>query len=577
MKLSLIDFKNHGNSEYELEGDIVIEGKNGEGKTSILEGIVFTLFGRNFYGKLGTDVFIKDGAPCATTIVNLGDVEIKRTQGEDNSVYLNGSKSKVAEIGSLFPSVETALPIINPLYFIYEMSDLDKRDLFMKLLPPIDREEMFKKHFSKDETMVARFKNSSLRGLRDQISSNEAVLKANVSQVATYGLDIKSREDEIKQLRKTIPEMPEGVLEDEKDTQKKLEQAQRELGLMGNPNVRVAEYDKELEGLKEKVKPILEKLQVSNISNAIEKLDGATKELQEQVEESKKKIAQGNLILEQLEQFKEGKCPLCKQPVSGAQDRIEETQKELDQEGEIVLQLKEKLLKYESVLRTLNDARENVARCINGKDIYEKKVPKYEKLIKDIKEYEKNLVGNSKKDFEDAVERERKREQVKLIQNEIMRKKGTIARLEETNAKLRKDLPDLQLLEKALSNKGVDAYIAKEHAKEIEKLIKEYMDVEVVTVLENKTNDNTKEVFEVTKNGVSFRSMSFGEKVKLSIAFGLVLRKLARGFNLPFVLLDEASVLSKGTLTEIKDWLAKENVNLIYTRATDTKLIVKKD
>ena len=203
---------------------------------------------------------------------------------------------------------------------------------------------------------------------------------------------------------------------------------------------------------------------------------------------------------------------------------------------------------------------------------------KYEKLLSDIKELEEQLVGNSKEDFKNAVEIERQREVVKILQNEILSKKGTVAKLKSTNEKLQNDLPDLKLLEEALSNKGVDAWIAKEHAKTIEKLVGKYMDLEVVTVLENKTNDNTKEVFEVTRNGVSFRSMSFGERLKVSVAFGLVLRDLIPSFNLPFVLIDEGSVLSKDSLDDVKTWLNDSGVDLIYTKASDSKLkIVNED
>jgi DNA repair exonuclease SbcCD ATPase subunit len=236
-----------------------------------------------------------------------------------------------------------------------------------------------------------------------------------------------------------------------------------------------------------------------------------------------------------------------------------------------------KIDKYKQVLRQLQDLSDNVQRCINGRELSEKKIGKYEKLVEKIKELESQLVGNSKEDFRKAVEIEKMRENIRLIQNEITRKKGTVSKLKETNKKLENDLPDLKLLEEALSNSGVDAWVAKEQAKMIENMVSKYMKLEVITVLENKTNDNTKEVFEIMKDGVSFRSMSFGERIKVSIAFGLVLRELIKGFNLPFVLLDEGSVLSEDTLAEIKKWLNEQGVDLIYTKASDTKLSVKKD
>jgi len=578
MKLSLIDFKKHSSYDVDLDGNVLITGKNGEGKTSILEGIVFALFGRNFYGKVATDMYVKNGAPCGTAILTMENTEIKRTQGDDNAVYLNGAKSKVAEIGSLFPSVEMALPVINPLYFMYEMTDSDKRELFMKLLPPISREEIFKKHYSNRKDLVDRFRSSSLRNVRDQIKNSETILNANLGQISTYELDIKEKDEKIEEIRKNMPEAPEGVLEREKEVQKELDKLQKELGLLGNPQARIDEYKKELDEYKAEVEPIVEKLKAKNFSEAAEKVSSAKEEIEQQYESLREDIAKKKLVLGQLEQFEDGSCPLCKQPVASAQERIEETTKELEQLNDEVIAVKAKLDKYVEINKKFETLKDNVTRCVNGMKLHQKNVSKYEKLLSDIKELEEQLVGNSKEDFKNAVEIERQREVVKILQNEILSKKGTVAKLKSTNEKLQNDLPDLKLLEEALSNKGVDAWIAKEHAKTIEKLIGKYMDLEVVTVLENKTNDNTKEVFEVTRNGVSFRSMSFGERLKVSVAFGLVLRDLIPSFNLPFVLIDEGSVLSKDSLDDVKTWLNDSGVNLIYTKASDSKLkIVNED
>ena len=574
MKLSLIDFKKHSSYDVDLDGNVLITGKNGEGKTSILEGIVFALFGRNFYGKVATDVYVKNGAPCGTAILTMENTEIKRTQGDDNAVYLNGAKSKVAEVGSLFPSVEMALPVINPLYFMYEMTDSDKRELFMKLLPPISREEIFKKHYSDRKDLVDRFRSSSLRNVRDQIKNSETILNANLGQISTYELDIKEKDEKIKEIRDNMPEAPEGVLEKEKEVQKDLDKLQKELGLLGNPHARIDEYKKELSGYKAEIEPVVEKLKAENFSEAAEKVRVAKEETESKYEELKAEIAKRKVVLEQLEQFKDGKCPVCKQPVAEAKDRIGDVQEELSQMNDEVVTLKVKLDKYVEIDKNFETLRSNVARCVNGVKLHEKNVTKYERLMKDIKELESQLVGNSKEEFKNAVEIERQREVVKILQNEKLSRKGTIARLKETNEKLENDLPDLKVLEEALSNKGVDAWIAKEHAKTIEKLISKYMELEVVTVLENKTNDNTKEVFEVTRDGVSFRSMSFGERLKVSVAFGLVLRDLIPSFNLPFVLLDEGSVLSKDSLDAIKSWLDDSGVGLIYTKASDSKLKV---
>lgn len=572
MKVSLIDFKSHANTEVEFSGTTQIKGRNGEGKTSILEGIVFTLFGRNFYGKMSTDVFIKRESPCATAIVELDGTEIKRTQGEDSSVYLNGAKSRVAEVGGLFPSVDVCMPIINPLYFMYEMSDSIKRELFMKLLPTLDREELFKKHYSDRKDLVDRFKSSTLSRIREQLKSNETILKVNASQSAAYELDITLHKEEIKEIRKGIPKTPAGILKKEKALQVQLETVQKDISLLGNPIERVKEYEAELEGYRAEAQPIVKKLQVQNLTGAVEKMQVGLATIQTRYDVEKKSLAEDEVLLGQLEKFKDGTCPVCEQPVGGGVDRFEALKITMEGQEERVEELEEKVVKYTRIYKSLVDLKDNVLRCSNGMAVWKKKITRYKNLLKKAKELEGKLVGNTKEDFAKAVEIERLRATVKQVQNEVMRKKGSIARLKITSGKLENDLPDLVLLEEALSKKGVDAWIAKEHAKTIEKLLSKYVKVQVVTVLENKTNDNTKEVFEVTKDGVSFRSMSFGERLQMSIAFGLVLRKLVDNFNIPFVLLDEGSVLSKKTLDQIIEWVESEGCYLIYTKASNSAL-----
>ena len=180
---------------------------------------------------------------------------------------------------------------------MYEMTDSDKRELFMKLLPPISREEIFKKHYSDRKDLVDRFGSSSLRNVRDQIKNSETILNANLGQISTYELDIKEKDEKIEEIRKNMPEAPEGVLEREKEVQKELDKLQKELGLLGNPQARIDEYKKELDEYKAEVEPIVEKLKAKNFSEAAEKVSSAKEEIEQQYETLREDIAKKKLVL----------------------------------------------------------------------------------------------------------------------------------------------------------------------------------------------------------------------------------------------------------------------------------------
>lgn len=574
MKLSLVDFKKHEFFETDLEGDVCISGKNGEGKTAILEGLLFAMFGRSFWNKVGVDVLIREGAKCATATLNIDDLEIKRTIGKENAVYLNGVESKVSDVAALYPPLDVVYPAINPLYWIYEMSDIEKRALFAKLLPRLDREDIFKKHYSTREDLIAKFNSYTLKTIREQIKAFKTMLIADQSAIDTAKLDIQTKTSQIQELR-VDSQMPAGVLEREKDVQRQIEEKQTEITNMGNPQARIDEYKAELEEYAKQAKPIIEKLHAKNLSNATEMLAEYITKLEDVIGKAEHRSAELQMLIKQMEQFRTGVCPTCGQNVDKSIDRTDEYLTEYKKLQEQLVSYNTKYSSIQEIKDTVDDIAVNAVRCSNGIKIHENKISKFNSLTKKIEELQSELKGANQEDFAKAVDIENRRAQVGMLQNDITNKKNMIARLEENDKKIENDLPDLELLEQALSNAGVDAWIAREQAEMIKKELSEFVDVDIQTALVNKTNDNLKEVFEITKNGVSFRSMSYGEKIKIAIAFGLVIRRLAKNFNVPFVVIDEASTLSTDTLTVIKDWLSKDGINLIYTKATNTKLTIK--
>ena len=574
MELVLVDFKNHIHQGVTLKGVTEIGGRNGAGKTAILESIIFAYYGRNLYGGIAVDQFVRNGALSATVHMENDGIVIKRSFSKgEGSVHINGAKARATELMSMLPPLETALSVINPLYFIHEMSVNDRRSMFMKLLPQRSRIEIFKEKYSKDKEMIERFKLSDLDGLKRQKKSLEQTIIANEAMVNNYASGRIRVENSIKELEAITGRAPRGVLQKERDRQKEVNEIEARLEAIGNPHNVEKECKLELKEYADELKPILVKHDKEGLTELKEYFGSVKETLANDVETIRGEIAEYTVAIKQLGQFASGECPVCGSDVS---DRVVDEREAKVNLAEARDKFEESVGKYEVIV----DAHVEVMKIDKEVEEVRNKMRKarhkkkeYDRLTKKVEVLRSQLVGMTEEDFKKAVQLEANRLALKGLKAQLRNNSRNSVSANKSNVAIRKQLDEMDVLLTAFSPQGVEADLALDTAKRLEKEVAKVLgrEVRVVTVRKNKSNERVREVFDVYVDKIRFEFLSFGERILVAVAFGLVARNYLKEFPFKFILLDEASVLSSISIKRLKEMAGEAGVDFYYTKASQSK------
>lgn len=573
MRITLTNFKNHTNTDVDLKDSTVIEGRNGSGKTSILEAIMFVFYGRDFFGKVAVDGFVGHGKPECSASVELGGKVIKRTYSTEGNVYINGVKQRQIDFSAKFPPLELAYALTNPLYMLYEMTSLKLRALFMEYIPTPDPVEVFKAKYSKDEDMVERFRLGSYEEARKALVSLERAVDA-MDRDKTY------KEQEIYACRARIEGInavrvrgPQGILKREKERQAKIEQLAVKLATMGNVKSDLQAIKDRLGVIEQEVRGALEETKSENLSALIEFYKESCLKLQKEDARLEAVIEDKTLTLGLVSD--EGTCPVCGtklMSIGGLKKKLEgEIAMTVELRGRIIPQLEAFGDSLVTATELKREAVELQAKLSQAK----KKLSEFNNTTKKIAELRELQKGLSEDDFRRAVESESQKKLKAYTFGQIKNLQISIKGLNEKIAGTAKEIAKAEVLAEALSPQGVQAELAITVGETIQSRLKEYFpgrEVSVKTVRKNKSNGNFREVFDIRLDKVHFVNLSFGEKLLMMVILGLVLREYVKDFAFNFVLLDEASVLSSGTLGLIHRAVEKANLMLLCTKASENDL-----
>jgi len=149
------DFKGLPNGIYNFTDNNIITGRNGSGKSSIGEAIIFALYGRTRTGNASTGDLIHESAESTMVAVEFdtGTTLLR----EDSRFYgtkiqLNGEVTDQRTLDSSIPEYKTFISVFMPGYFMAQ-DESDQRNLLLQYGESIDMAKLFGEYTRKPELL----------------------------------------------------------------------------------------------------------------------------------------------------------------------------------------------------------------------------------------------------------------------------------------------------------------------------------------------------------------------------------------------------------------------------------------
>ena len=310
IKLQAENIKKLKAVEITPKGDIVIvSGKNGQGKTSVLDSIWFALGGGD--ATKNTPKPIRDGEQTASVSLDLGDIIVSRNWTGNNKTYLKVENKD----GAIFKSPQKLLDEMvgrlsfDPLEFS-QMSDKEQRDVLLSFLDtPINLDELEEKKqgIYQERTII----NRDIKSLEGQLVGfnkpaddlpKEGISTAQIMKEYKDAQNIINQNNEIRQEYKTIQykySNKKNEIEETKNQisilQKKLKKQQSELDVvkisgeklrakvekLNDPDI--DSFSKKIDAVEETNTAIRDAQKYRQIKTQLEKLQTESGELTEQI------------------------------------------------------------------------------------------------------------------------------------------------------------------------------------------------------------------------------------------------------------------------------------------------------
>lgn len=313
VKLKAVNIKKIKTAEITPEGNLVfISGKNGQGKSSIMDCILYALGGE----KQIPSQPVRNGEKEAEIEIDLGDFIVKRTFNEAGNSYLT-VKTKD---GATFPKAQEKLNnLVNTLYFdplkFTNMSAKEQKELLMKTLKIDLTQEEYNYRTKYEERTTIGAMGKTAKGELDSIAKPEAeyfkkeeikigdtmveiknleetreIILENKDRKSGNETEIKRHEEEINALKASNLILKEKIEKLEKDNPKieeKIIEKQKIIDSADDTNAKIREAKRYTEA-------------EARVNKYTEDWKTATKKLEEITESKNKKLQEAKMPIENL-------------------------------------------------------------------------------------------------------------------------------------------------------------------------------------------------------------------------------------------------------------------------------------
>lgn len=548
-KIKLENIRSYESKEIEFpEGSTLLSGDIGSGKTSILLGIEFALFGLQ-PGQRG-GALLRNGKDEGGVIIEFEtqgkEVIIERTLKRGKSVSQNYCAITINNQKSEVSVTELKSKVLTLLNYPYEFAK--KQNLLYKFTVYTPQEEMKEiilqdpgtrintlRHIFGIDRYKRILENTSL--VLSKIREEKRAREGSIENLEEEKLGLISKEQEFDLKKKSLKEM-EKELFSKREKRKKIQEEKEELA-----------------------KKIEEK---NKLNQEIEKTKIMVSNKEDSILDNQKMIEKINSQIEEIEKIKFD------------EDRILEIEGEIKEKKKEKGRLNEKVLEIRSEISSLNYKNEENKKieikmsdleicptCLQNVDaVYRANV--LNKCHSEIAENNKKIeeLEETRKKFEEKIEKieyliskkEKEISDLKILKikvDEIHEKKERISEVEESNTSLRKDLEMLNEHIKSLINsvKELSKYdeIFNEKQKELEKAQLEEKNVEInVAELKKEIEFFSNQITEI---GNRIKRL---EEIKKYLDY---LREIENWMSKSFVLL--VSIIEKNVMIKLKAEFSK--------------------
>lgn len=306
-KLEIENFRKHERLSFALHDVCVIQGRNGQGKSSIAEAIVWLMTGTDVYGltrqegrlmRAGAEeAEMRVVAKCTMDDGTLFYVERSRIGGK-TELKVNGKRAEQNVLNVYIGDPTTFLSAFLPGYF-GSLEPKEGREVLMKLLPPLSLENIFQNMTEEEVELLREYGerellvglDKTMQRLRKDLSD----LKIEIEQLTGRITEVKALSGE-----SLLPEMPPI------DHAKKIKELEEEILFLQSGAKGI-----EAEILKNtaKITELKADTQRMTLMNEIRSLEEKITSL----------LREANLLKAQKKPVPEGTCPTCRQKLPEAE------------------------------------------------------------------------------------------------------------------------------------------------------------------------------------------------------------------------------------------------------------------